>query len=191
MELFEAIYNRRAVREFTGETIARETIQKLIDAAIQAPCAMNFQPWAFAVIEDRATLKKISDRAKVHLLKTMAASSPLARMRDELANPAFDIFYGAPVLIVICARLDELMTEFETGDCALAAQNLMLAAYATGLGTCWIGLSVAWLNTAEGKSELGIPSGYKPVAPIILGRPKAIPPSHGRKAAEIFWRRKG
>jgi len=190
MELTDAIYHRRAVREFTGEPVGREAIEKLIDAAIQAPSAMNLQPWAFAIVQDRAVLSRISTKAKVHMLRNLPPSSPLESLRGELADPSFDIFYGAPALIVICAA------PYEGGeaahgneDCALAAENLMLAAYGVGLGTCWIGLSRPWLETADGKAELGIPANYTPVAPIILGKPKVLPPSHGRKKVEVFWHR--
>ena len=188
MELIDAIYHRRAVREFTGEPVAREVIEKLIDAAVQAPSAMNLQPWGFAVVQDRATLSRISTKAKAHLMKNIPPGSPLESLRGELADPAFDIFYGAPVLIVICAAPYEGGDVAHGGeDCALAAENFMLAAFGLGLGTCWIGLSRPWLETADGKAELGIPANYTPIAPIILGKPKVLPPSHGRKKVEVFW----
>lgn len=188
MDLMDAIYHRRAVREFTDESIGRETLEKLIEAAIQAPSAMNFQPWAFAVVQDRTALARISERAKAHLLKTAPKGSPIDNYRETLSDPAFNIFYGAPALVVICAKPGELGEAAHSDeDCCLAAENLMLTAHAMGLGTCWIGFSRPWLDTPEGKSELGIPKNYMPVAPIIVGRPKALPPSHGRKKAEVFW----
>ena len=70
-------------------------------------------------------------------------------------------------------------------DCCLAAQNFMLAAHAQGLGTCWIGFSEAWLNTAEAKAKLGIPPGFKSVAPIIVGYPKGSAHSPKRRAPDI------
>ena len=72
-------------------------------------------------------------------------------------------------------------------DCALAAENLMLAAYAAGLGSCWIGFAQSFLNTPEGKRALGLPAACVPVAPIIVGHPKAAPPAVARKAPEIRW----
>lgn len=72
-------------------------------------------------------------------------------------------------------------------DCALAAENLMLAAYAEGLGTCWIGLAQSWLATAEGKAALGLPAACLPVAPIIVGRPKSTPAPVGRNEPQIRW----
>jgi nitroreductase len=72
-------------------------------------------------------------------------------------------------------------------DCSLAAENLMLAARAFGLGTCWIGFAQAWLATSEGKAALKLPGGYVPVAPIIVGHPKSAPPPVPRKKPEIHW----
>lgn len=72
-------------------------------------------------------------------------------------------------------------------DCALAAQNLMLAAYAAGLGSCWIGFAQSFLNTPEGKALLGLPSAWVPVAPIIIGYPKTTPDPVPRNEPLIRW----
>ena len=53
----------------------------------------------------------------------------------------------------------------------LAAENLMLAAYAAGLGTCWIGVAQGFLNALDGKAMLGLPAAWVPVAPVIVGHP--------------------
>jgi nitroreductase len=181
MEALDAIYHRRAVREYTGEMPDEQLIQSLIKAAVQAPSAMNLQPWAFAVVRGRERLRKIADRAKAHLLKAMATASPLAAYRDMLTDDAFDIFYGAPVLIIVCATAPGA-----SEDCALAAQNLMLAAHASGLATCWIGFARPWLNEAEAKKELGLPATYAPVAPIIVGYAKGAAVPHPRRDPEII-----
>ncbi|MFZ1988703.1 MAG: nitroreductase [Alphaproteobacteria bacterium] len=184
MDVIEAIYSRRAIREYADEVPAKQTIEKLIRAASHAPSAMNRQPWAFAVVSGRSRLLAISDRAKALVLKSTAADSALAGFRSHLADATFDLFYGAPVLIVICA------TSAETGaseDCALAAQNLMLAAHSMNLGTCWIGLARPWLNEEPAKTELGLPKNYIPVAPVILGYPRGTPDVHPRREPEIVW----
>jgi nitroreductase len=72
-------------------------------------------------------------------------------------------------------------------DCSLAAENLMLAARAVGLGTCWIGFAQGWLTTPEGKASIGLPAACVPVAPIILGYPKEFPPAVTRNQSEIHW----
>ncbi len=184
MDVIEAIYSRRAIREYTDEVPAKQTIEKLIRAASHAPSAMNRQPWAFAVVRGRSRLQTISDRAKALILKSTAADLALAGFRDRLTDATFDIFYGAPVLIIICA------TSAEPGaseDCALAAQNLMLAAHAMNLGSCWIGFARPWLNEKSAKTELGLPENYVPVAPVILGYPRGTPEVHPRREPEIVW----
>lgn len=184
METQKAIYDRRAVREYTQQTIDRPTLLSLIEAAIQAPSAMNLQPWSFAVIAGRERLSRLSHEAKRHLLGTMASGSPLEHFKDRLADPAFDIFYGAPALIVISAKSPEPSA---SEDCALAAQNLMLAAHDKGLGTCWIGFARPWLNQPEAKGELHILPNHTPVAPIIVGHPARQPEPHGRREPAITW----
>ena len=184
MDLKEAIYSRRATREFTGDSVDDKTVRELIDAAVQAPSAVNAQPWSFCVVRDKAVLAKISQAAKAHMVK----SSPLGLVShhfDQILNdPNFDIFYHAPALIVICTTS---AIPWAVEESALAAENLMLAARAAGLGSCWIGFAQSWLGTAEGKAALGLPATYLPVAPIIVGRPKAAPPAVARKDPEIRW----
>jgi nitroreductase len=184
MQLIDALYGRRAVRDYAPRAVDRQVLRNCIAAAVEAPSAMNLQPWSFAVVVGRDKLAGLSQRAKAHVLKVLTPDSPLARYRAELADPGFDIFYNAPVAIVVCA------TSIETAaaeDCCLAAQNLMLAAYGYGLGTCWIGFSRPWLNTAEGKRALAIPEHYAPVAPIIVGYPAEVPSPVPRHEPDIIW----
>ncbi len=184
MDLERAIYSRRAVREYTEENIGQPVLQRLIDAAIQAPSAVNAQPWLFSVVQDRAVLALISREAKTHLLAAPPQNLPLHRLHGLRDDPDFDIFHRAPVLIVIAsATADGWAVE----NCSLAAQNLMLAAYAAGLGTCWIGLSQGWLATSAGKAALRLPDSCLPVAPIVVGRPKSQPPLVPRKEPQIRW----
>jgi len=206
MELREAIYSRRAVREFTAEPVDRAALLRLIDAAIQAPSAVNAQPWSFSVVQDRTVLARISKESKAYLLRTpsktvssrrltdMLRKAHLLRapptevssqrLTDMLRNPEFDIFYRAPALIVISSVT---ANEWAIENCSLAAENLMLAACAEGLGSCWIGFAQAWLNTKAGKASLGLPASYLAVAPLIVGQPKGPPAPVTRKAPEIHW----
>jgi nitroreductase len=184
MDLKEAIYSRRATREFTDEPVDEKTLRGLIDAAVQAPSAVNAQPWSFCVVRDKALLGKISAAAKAHMVKTTPLGLVSHHFDQILHDPSFDIFYHAPVLIVICTTSE---IPWAVEDCALAAQNLMLTARAAGLGTCWIGFAQGWLGTAEGKAALKLPAAYRPVAPIIVGHPKSAPAPVPRKEPEIHW----
>nr|WP_278253751.1 nitroreductase family protein [Caulobacter sp. CCUG 60055] len=182
----EAMRLRRAVREYLPEAIEEATIRVLIDAAIQAPSAMNRQDWLFVIVSDRERLASIAARAKAFMLARLEADDGPEEARSMLAAPDFDIFYGAPVLAAIYADNPDPMAE---QDVCLAAQNLMLAARALGIGTCWIGFATAWLNQPQAKRELGAPRRAKAVAPIILGRPTVWPPARGRRDPDIRWLR--
>lgn len=101
VDIQDAISGRRAVREYLSEAVDEPTIRRLIDAAIQAPSAINQQPWVFAVVRDQRLLDRISEKSKVLAL---AAAPAHARSEPHLAmldDPDFHIFYHAPVLILI------------------------------------------------------------------------------------------
>jgi nitroreductase len=184
MDLQQAIYTRRAVREFTTGSIDKALLRRLINAAIQAPSAVNEQAWSFTVVLDKALLSRISNHAKAYLLRTPPAGALAHHLQEILSAPNFDIFYGAPALVVIASTAQ---TPWAVEDCSLAAENLMLAACAEGLGSCWIGFAQAWLGTPEGKTALGLAAGELPVAPIIVGHPKSAPPAVPRKEPQIRW----
>ena len=184
MDLKEAIYSRRATRTFTAQAVDEKTLRSLIDAAIQAPSAVNAQPWAFCVVRDKALLAQISQQAKAHMVRNTPLGLVSHHFDQILHDPEFDIFYHAPALIVICTTS---AIPWAVEDCALAAENLMLAARAAGLGTCWIGFAQGWLGTPDGKRALGLPEAYLPVAPIIAGYPQASVPAVPRKEPEIRW----
>jgi nitroreductase len=178
MDLMEAIYTRRATRDYTDEPLSD------IDAAVQAPTAVNAQPCTFCVVRDKTMLRTISQEAKAHMLKATPVALMSHHFSKVLNDPTFDILYHAPALILISTVAD---IPWAIEDCALAAENLMLAARGAGLGTCWIGFAQAWLGTSEGKARLNIPAAYKPVAPIIVGHPKSQRAPIPRKEPEIRW----
>lgn len=172
MNVFEAILARRSVRGYTPEEIDRTTVNLLLEAAIRAPTAIHEEPWAFVIIQDKAVLQRLSDRAKplyVTELRRSGRDRPGHEL-DVFASPDFNIFFDAGTLIVICAHS---MGPFAAADCWLAAENLMLAACAMELGTCVIGTALPALNVPSIKAELGISDKYSAIAPIIVGYPSS------------------
>lgn len=168
LNTLEAILARRSVRSYTAEEIDRTTVRVLLEAAIRAPTAEHKEPWAFVVVQDRPLLQQLSDRAKPVFMDEVRRSQRHAAGHgfELFANPGFNVFYDAGTLIIICAKFNG---PFSAADCWLAAENLMLAACAMGLGTCVIGAAQSALNQPDIKAELNIPGEFVAVAPLIVG----------------------
>lgn len=183
MDVHQSIYGRRAVRSYKAAEVPREIIEQLLDAAVHAPNAVNMQPWAFVVVEDHDVMDRISTRAKELMRSSPAWGQMEPGFQSMVASAEFNIFYHAPVLIVICSKP---IGDHADWDCCFATENLMLQATELGLGTCPIGLSWAALKESDIKKELKIPGDYDAVMPIIVGYPAEIPPATGRRPAEIL-----
>jgi nitroreductase len=185
MYLKEAICTRRSVREFTTEIVDEILLCHLIDAAVQAPSAVNEQLWSFCVLRDKALLVRISNAAKAHMLRT----SQIALVSHHFQETAerSKIQYLLRRARACCDLTDG---PWAVEDCALAAENLLLTARAAELGTHWIGFAQTWLETAgEGNARLAgeLParlvhhrqapeeaSGYTKAAGHSLDRPGVI-----------------
>ena len=162
MDLFEAIRHRRSVRAYTREEVSEEEVEELIDVARWAPSAGDIQPWEFVIVRD-------------------------AEIKRKLAAAALDQTFieEAPVVIVVCA--DEAQSSQGYGyrgvtlyciqDTAAAIQNILLAAHALGLGTCWIGAFREELV----KRTLKTPLNVRPVAIIPVGHAAEKPRTPLRK----------
>jgi len=168
LEVFEAIKTRRSIRAFTNQEVSEEEVRNLIDAARHAPSAGNIQPWEFVIVRD-------SNR------KHMLAAAALDQTFIE----------EAPVAIVVCAN--EIESRWGYGnrgatlyclqDTAAATQNMLLAACALGLGTCWIGA----FYEEEVRKVLNVPRGVRPVAIVPVGHPAEKPsPRPKRPMTEII-----
>jgi len=163
LDLFEAIYGRRSIRSFKETPIPEEALTKILDAARWAPSAGNVQPWEFIVVRD-------------------------GRLKEALAQAALnqEFIAEAPVVVVVCADLERARwaygvrgeTLYCLQDTAAAIQNMLLAAYALGLGTCWVG---AFREDAVSRI-LDIPGRYRPVALIPIGYPAESPKPRPRRS---------
>jgi len=185
MSVFEAILARRSVRAYGPQALERATIQTLLEAVVRAPTAMHEEPWAFAVVQDKQVLEKLSDRAKpifVEEARRRQAQSG-GHSFEIFSRPDFNIFYDAGTLIVICAKP---LGPFVSADCWLGAENLMLAACSMGLGTCVIGSALTALNIPEVKTQLGIAAEFSAVAPIIVGVPQGATAATSRREPRIL-----
>ncbi|MGZ6954879.1 MAG: nitroreductase family protein [Acidimicrobiia bacterium] len=191
MDVWEAIHERRSVRRYTAEAVDDATVERLIEAAASAPSALNAQPWAFGIVRDRALLDRYAARVQAMYVAdppvaefAAMPASVLGHLRELVSRPGYDVFHGAPVLITIYATAPG-----DVPDCYLAAENLLLAAYAAGLGTCPIGLARPLMDRAAVKDELGVPASLVAALPVIVGHPAEQPPVTTRRPVNVLYRR--
>ena len=188
MNVLDAIYDRRAVRNYLPQKIDQAIIHTLLNAAVQAPTAMHEEPWSFVIIQNKDLLDRLSDSAKILVRHDAEGSNSQQNkhMLDLVNQRDFHVFYNANTLIVIYSKFQG---SFVSADCWLAAENLMLTACAKGLGSCVIGFAVSALNTPEWKAELSVAREMTAIVPIIVGMPAAETPPVQRKPPEILaWK---
>jgi len=164
LDVFEAIKGRRSVRKYKADPVPEELIEKILEAGRWAPSGSNIQPWEFIVINDPKVLDMI-----------------------RKVSPGY--FGGSPLAILVCSDKERARKFGGPGesylamvDCAMAAQNMLLTAYALGLGSCPI---KSFSQTAV-KEILEIPDHLEPELLIAIGYPAQKPsPPPRRPLSEI------
>ena len=187
MELEEAIRFRRSIRKFKTQSVPKEILQKTIETAMWAPSAMNTQPWYFTVLtgKEKDKLIEVAGKSFEHLqyrLKELFKEKMIQFISEYFKN-----FGNAPVIIVVFTDVlkEEVYQIGAIESVSAAIQNLLLCAYAEGLGTCWM-TGPLWVEN-EIKNHLRVNDGKKLVALIAIGYPDQTPPTPPRKEREIKW----
>ena len=186
MEALEAIMTRRSVRKFKKKQITDAKLEKILMAGTYAPSALALQPWAFVVVQDQAFLKKVSDYCVPIMIALMkdAHDGMSDAFRTLLMSPGYSIYYHAPTVIMVVGKSGSRFREI---DCSLAAENMMLAAHALGIGSCWIGSTEVAYENKELLAGFRIPEGYSPVGTIVFGYPEETPTAHDKNPAKVTW----
>ena len=140
MDLYEAIKGRRSVRRYKPDPVPRETLDRVLEMAIWAPSGMNRQNWHFVVVtgDKKDNMVNVASKSYDHIepvLKEVFASAPPV---VEATKKFFQKLGGAPVLIFAYYSPTRERHETSVQTVAAAIQNLLLAAHAEGLGTCWM-----------------------------------------------------
>ncbi|MGC8935961.1 MAG: nitroreductase family protein [Candidatus Methanomethylicaceae archaeon] len=143
MDAFEAIIRRRSVRSYLPDPIPEAVIKKILEAGRVAPSAGNVQPWHFIIVTD-------------------------PEKRRALSTSRFAKFLLEPPLVIVGCGNERQSPKWYAIDTAIALQNMVIAATAEGLGTCWIGS----FEENKVKGLLKIPEGYRVVAMLAVGYPK-------------------
>ena len=152
METWETIKGRSSIRSYKPDDVSDDTVRALIEMAAQAPSSGNVQNWEFIVVKDQK-------------LKEQLGEISMGRMPLK----------EAPVIIVVCANQDIISPKYgvrgtelySVQNTAAAIENLLLAAWDKGLGTCWVGA----FSERDVSRILAIPNGIRPLAMVTLGYP--------------------
>lgn len=175
MDLFEAMDTCRAIRYFKPDPVPGDLIAKVLWAATRAPSPGNSQAWEFIVVDERPKLDAISAAIRVILpaIEAMPTPDKTTRLMLEGAKNIAGLLGGAPALILVCGRNvyppgrpDEAMVY---SACFPAAQNILLAARAVGLGTTFT--TMHRVAHTEIRSILSIPEDVRMAAMIPIGWP--------------------
>ncbi len=171
VDVFEAIRRRRAVRRYLPRPVERDDVYRILDAANRAPSAMNRQQWEFLVV----TGEKIREMGESFhaVMKDYAQNVPAAAREDLLR---FALTYGgAPAAIVVLtdAAGTPNLRKANLESASAAMENLLLAATALGLGTCW--MTGPLQDEATLRNILAIPDDKELVAVTPLGYPAETP----------------
>jgi nitroreductase len=176
--------NRRSIRDFQNKDVPLAILKEIIQETCLAPTASNTQPCRFIIIQNRDTIKKLSDESKKCLLEDLIRNPnlPLKQYEEALRDGHFNVFYNAPCLVLFVGPPSAHSLDV---DCGLTVAYFMFSATSRGLGTCWIGLG-AHVRDNNILNEIGVPSDCQIVAPIIVGYPVSIPPASERHSPNIL-----
>lgn len=169
MDAIECILSRTSIRSFSDRAVEEDLLRKLLEAGMAAPSAVNMQPWMFVVLHKR------------ELLDTLADKLPYAKMLKQ-----------APVAIVVCGdlrkTLDQREREYWVEDCSAAAENILLAAHALGLGAVWTAVHPVTSRIDVVQNSLNMPEYLIPLNVMPLGYPaESKEPKQKWDEGKIHW----
>jgi nitroreductase len=167
-DALSVIHSRKSVRSFTGQSVSKDALDKILRAGMAAPTAVNMQPWAFVVVTDRKTLD------------TLASGLPYAKMLDKA---------GAAIIVcTIPEKAYDKSVELAVIDSTCASENILLAAEALGLGTVWTAAYPYKDRMDVARKVLNIPKDIIPLNVIPVGHPTgADKPKDKYNPENIHW----
>ena len=162
-EALQVLYERRSIRRYKSEQITREELDAVIKAGVCAASGKNLQSAIIIAVQDRETRDLLS------------------RLNAAVLGVKSDPFYGAPTVLIVLA---DAKSPYAVQDGSLVLGNLMNAAKAVGLGSCWINRAKEVFDSEEGKALLkkwGVEGEWLGIGNCILGYPNEDPAMKPRK----------
>lgn len=177
--VIEAIYARRSIRQYTDCAVEREKLMEVARAGIAAPNAMNRQAWAVRIVDSKEWI----DACTAAFVPTIEGTP----FGEHLLTADFkNMFRNAPAVIFVAAE----PSVYAGVDCGILGQNMMLAAYQLGLGTCCLGSPVGFMNSEAGAkflADLNLPEGYQLQYAIAIGYADEAPEAKPRDESKISF----
>ena len=177
--VIEAIHARRSIRQYKETPVEREKLEQVALAGIAAPNAMNRQAWAIRIVDSKEWI----DGCTAAFVPTVEGTP----FGAHLLTPEFkNMFRNAPAVIFVAAE----PSMFAGVDCGILAQNMMLAAYELGLGTCCLGSPVGFMSSEAGApylKSLNLPEGYALQFAIAIGYGDETPEAKPRDTSKISF----
>ena len=193
MDTLDAIITRRSTRSYKPDAVERDKLEKIIEAGRFAPSGGNNQTNHFIVVQNKAVLQKLAALAAEAFAKMEVTPETYSSLKTSILlskKGGYVFHYSAPVLIIVANQKDY---GNNMADCAVAVENMMIAANELDLGSCWIN-QIHWLT--EDKKifsclrELGLKENERVFASMALGYAKDGLPNRKplpRKGNEVIF----
>lgn len=193
-ESMELFVGRRSIRRYRNEIVPREVLLGLLKAAAWAPSAHNCQPWRFAVIDQPRTKERLAKAMGKRLRADLTADGVPIENIDADVDRSFKRITAAPVVILVALSVEGMDSYpdqrrqnnewlMAVQSAAMAGQNLMLAAHANGLGSCW--MCAPLFSPEVVRKTLALPAEWQPQGLITLGYPAEEREKVRRPLAEV------
>jgi len=186
-DVLEVILNRRSVRSYEAKSVPRGMLDRIIEAGNEAPSAMNSQPWRFVVVEGQEAKRKLLGAALPQAKKVTEAVKDIdperyAMIKKRYAELQDPVYYSAPSIIFVIGN-----GRYAAHSCPLACENMMLAAHALGLGSCWVGFGAMVTEDQEVRNLLELKEGDSIYGPILIGYAKGETKRPFKKDPKVTW----
>ena len=162
-DVLKAIKNRKSTRSYKDTQITEQELKTLLDSALQAPSAMNSQPWHFTVVQNVEMIDRMSEKTKEVMRESENSYV------SNVGKGPMHVFYNAPTVIVVSGKKD---VSSSLVDCSAAIENMLIAAESINIGTDWVGFVRALFTLEEEVKRFELPDGYEPFYAVAIGYKK-------------------
>ena len=172
--VLKAILDRFTCRDFLPDPLSKDQVVSLVDAALASPSAMNLQPWHIIAVTDKTLIDEM-DR--------YAMSDKTKPYHERIMERGGKMFYGAPCAIFIAIN----DSDHAPLDAGIVSQNVSLAAFSMGLGSCICGMMRIPLENPGFYARVGIPQGMKFGMSVLVGRVRTAKAPHELDRSKVTF----